>query len=106
MKYREFWIEKSSFGIRQCRDSFEQLEGWFDPIHVIEKKAYDELKQQADMLYEALRFYANYENWRDDLETLRKINIRHDADNNFVGGKRARETLKTYEDYLKEVECE
>lgn len=50
-KPREFWLERGSFAWA-CHESKDRLNGWGNPVHVIEKTAYDlaiELLREAEI---------------------------------------------------------
>lgn len=74
MKYKEFWIKRGtnkfdySFFDPEYEVSFDRGDQFYDKIleypakggvHVIEKKAYDELQSKLDIAVEALEFVAN-----------------------------------------------
>lgn len=56
--------------------------------------ARDKLDNEAlKVAVEALGFYSKYDSWGADLETMRHRLIKHDCDENYFGGKIAREAL-------------
>lgn len=116
-KYREFWILYNHahnidrvVSIKPNLNS-NSLSHISEYMHAIEHQAYTDLKQQADMLYEALIFYAdmainkNHELIFDN-ENSSRAQVYERYKKYSIGdlGAKAVEATKAYEDYLKESE--
>lgn len=103
-EYKEFWIQASNMIAHD--DKPPTVKPCF---HVIEYAAFEKLKKQNEIMREALSFYASGDNWghkhKDSCDYVVILEDQGDGefqfnsitDDEWVGGKRARQALKDVE---------
>lgn len=103
-EYKEFWIQASNMIAHDDKPPIaKQL------FHVIEYAAFEKLKKQNEIMREALSFYASGNNWhhkhKDSCDYVVIVDDQGDGefqfnsitDDEWVGGKRARQAIKELE---------